>query len=247
MAIPPIEPPAFDYAAARSKDEELYTAWKQNPSKENMGKLIKQLHPLITKEVNRLQGSVPPSALNAEATKWAIKAVQTYDPTKGASLSTHVNWLLMKTRRLNYKVQNAARLAENQQLKFHEFNTARLDLASQLNKEPSAHELSGHLGWTVKQVQKFQNELFNDFYESGSEATPAFTSFNTNKIQWDYVLSNLTEEEKKLLDMITNGEEKRKSADDIAKELGVNINRYNYLKRKLVEKMAHLQREIGEL
>ncbi len=238
---------SFDYAGARSKDEELYHAWKTNPSKENMGKLIKQLQPLIVKEVGRLQGSVPPSALSAEATKWAIKAVQTYDPAKGASLSTHVNWLLMKTRRLNYKVQNAARLAENQQLKFHEFNTARMDLSSQLNRDPTHDEMAKHLGWTPKQVTKFHNELFNDFYESGSDAAPAFTSFNQNKIQWDYVLTNLTAEEKHLLELITHGEDKKKSADDIAKELGVNINRYNYLKRKLVEKMHSLQKEIGDL
>lgn len=236
----------FDYQAAKGKDAELFDAWKKNPSPTTLGPLVAQLKPLIQKEVTRLSGSLPPSALSAEAHKWAIKAINTYDPTKGAQLSTHVTSLLRKTRRMNYKYQNAARLAETQQLKFHEFNTGRQELTTMLNREPSTQELAGHLKWKPKEVEKFKRELYQDFYESGSEVSPEFSRFNSNKFQWEYVLSNLTEDEHKLLKLVTQESEGKKlSAKDIADKLGVDINRYNYLKRKLTDKMHQLQEELG--
>lgn len=244
----PAQPLPFNYAEAKDKDIALYNAWKETPSKANMGKLVKQLQPMISSEVNKLMGSVPPAALHAEAMKWTIHAINTYDPTRGAALSTHVGHWLQKVKRLNYKTQNAARLAENQQLSFREYNTGRQDLMSQLNREPSVQELAAHLGWTQKQVTKFQRELFNDFYESGSEYSPEFTSFDSNKIQWTYVKDNLTPEETKLLDLLMKSEDPatKMTSSQIAEALGVNINRYNYLRRKLVDKMHGLQKEIGE-
>lgn len=242
----------FNYEEAKNKDLELYTAWKDNPTKSNMGALLKQLQPMIHREVSRLTGSVPTPALKMEATKWAIEGIKTFDPSHGAALSTHVaNWL-QKTKRLNYKVQNAARLAENQQLRFNQYNTARQDLMSELSREPTHEELAARITsqgkdtWTAKQVKKFQNELFNDFSESGAEYAPTFKEFDSGKIQWSYVMDNLTPDEKKLLDLLMKAEDTKMSAEQTAKELGVNINRYNYLRRKLVDRMAELKKEIGE-
>lgn len=247
---PPVTPitPSFNYAEAKDKDIALYKAWKAEPTKANMGKLVHQLKPMISSEVNKLMGSVPPAALHAEAMKWTIHAIKTYDPDKGAALSTHVGHWLQKVKRLNYKTQNAARLAENQQLSYREYNLGRQELSAQLNREPTPQELATHLNWGVKQVNKFQRELFNDFYESGSDYSPEFTTFDSNKVQWDYVKENLSPEEKKLLDLLIKAESPgtKMNSGEIAAELGVNINRYNYLRRKLVDKMHGLQKEIGE-
>lgn len=237
-----------DFAQVKDKDSDLYLKWKEKPSKGTLGALIQQLQPLINKEVSGLAGSVPTPALRAEANKWAVHAIKTYDPSRGTQLSTHVTTWLQKVKRVNYKSQNAARLAENQQLKFNEYNTGKLDLATQLNRDPQPHELAKHLGWSTKQVEKFQGELFNDFYESGSDYSPAFTKFDSNKVSWNYVMENLTPEEKRILDVVLKADDgpTKMSSDEIAKELGVNVNRYNYLRRKLVDRMSELQKEMGE-
>jgi len=136
----------------------------------------------------------------------------------------------------------------NQQLKFRDYNMAKQELSTQLNRDPSHEEMAKHLGWTPKQVKKFTGELYNDLYESGSEYNPEFTRFNSNHIAWEYIKDSLTAEESKLFDTILKAESgsRKIPASQIAESLGVNLNRYNYLRGNLVKKIAKLQLEIGE-
>ena len=82
----------------------------------------------------------------------------------------------------------------------------------------------------------------------GTQYNPEFTKFDSNHIAWEYVKSHLTAEESRLFDTIMLAEHgpKKMSAGDIATSLGVNLNRYNYLRGNLVKKIASLQSEIGE-
>lgn len=223
-----------------SKDEELYHKWKTTGSKKALADLIDQLSPLIYNEVRNQSGSLPTAALSAEAKKWAIKAIQTYDPSKGASLSTHLYTWLAKTRRLNYRFQNTVRLPENMQLKFHEYNRAVQDLTDQLNREPTESELAEKLGWSKPHVVKFKNSLYADLIESASARPAEFTHFNDNAILMQHLMAQLTPDEKFILENT-----KVLSSTELANRLGVNINRLNYLKSKLTQKIKKLQQEMG--
>lgn len=227
----------------RTQDHAMYHEWKATPTKSNLGRLVNRFMPAIRSEVNRQMGSLPAEALTAEARKWAIHAVKTYDPSKGASLNTHVVTWLQKTRRANYQTQNAARLSEKQQRQFGEYNTGLQDLTSQLAREPTVQELAGHLGWTARQIKKMQAELTNDLHESGSEFNPTFKTFDNEQIRHQYVMSQLTPDEVKLFEMV--GTNEKMSVPEMATRLGVNVNRFHYLKKKLVTKIQELQENIG--
>lgn len=227
----------------RAQDHAMYHEWKASPTKGNLGRLVNRFMPAIRSEVNRQMGSLPAEALTAEARKWAIHAVKTYDSSKGASLNTHVVTWLQKTRRANYQTQNAARLSEKQQRQFGEYNTGLQDLTAQLAREPTVTELAGHLGWTARQVKKMQSEITNDLHESGSEFNPTFKTFDNEQIRHQYVMSQLTPDEVKLFEMI--GTNEKMSVPEMAAKLGVNVNRFHYLKKKLVTKIQELQTNIG--
>jgi DNA-directed RNA polymerase specialized sigma subunit len=239
MAVLPVNEKK-DLSAAKAKDVELWKQWKETGSKEHLGQLVKQLSPVIYSEVNRVSGTLPPSALSAEAKKWAIKALHTYDPVRGTALSTHVMNYLPKVRRLNYKYQNAVRLPEDMHLKFHEYDRTAGQLADQLNRDPTDDELAKALGWTKGKTVKFKSSLYADLIESSSERPSEFTEFNDNAILMQHILGQLTTEERFILDHT-----KDMSAGDIAKKLGVNINRYNYLKKKLTDKIYKIKVDIG--
>lgn len=228
------------YTDRKQKDHELYQHWKQTGSKESLGKLIDQLSPVIYNEVRNASGSLPTAALAAEAKKWTIRAIQTYDPSKGTALSTHVMNYLPKVRRMNYRFQNAVRLPENMQLKFHEYNRALQDLTDQLNREPTETELAEKLGWSKPHVIKFKNSLYADLIESASARPAEFTQFNDNAILMQHLMSQLTPDEKFILENT-----KVLSSTEIARRLNVNINRLNYLKSKLTQKIKKLQQELG--
>lgn len=229
--------PFIDYKA---KDLELFLKWKESGSKKDLGLLVSQLHPIIYSEVYRARGSLPPSALAAEATKWAVKAIQTYDPTRGTTLSTHVANYLPKVRRLNYKFQNAVRLPENMQLKFHDYNKAITQLSDELNRDPTDEELASRLGWSKPHTVKFKNSLYADLIESSSDKPTEVTQFNDRSILMEHLLSSLSEDEKFILNR-----SKDLSSSEMAAKLGVNINRYNYLKHKLVSKIEAAKAELG--
>jgi RNA polymerase primary sigma factor len=229
-----------DFSERRQKDQELYETWKATGSKKALGDLVEQLSPLIYSEVRSQSGSLPTAALAAEAKKWAVKAIQTYDPSKGAALSTHVTTWLAKVRRLNYRYQNAVRLPENMQLKFHEYNRAVQDLTDELNREPTETELASKLGWSTGHVVKFKNSLYSDLIESSSASPVEYTQFNDSAILMQHLLSQLTPDERFILENT-----KVLSSTEMANRLGVNINRLNYLKSKLTQKIKKLQQEVG--
>lgn len=224
----------------RKKDQELYETWAKTKSKRDLGALINVLTPVIYTEVHRASGSLPTSALALEAKTWTIKAIQSYDPSRGVALSTHVMNYLPKVRRMNYKYQNAVRLPENMQLKFHEYNHALVGLTEQLNREPTDDELAHTLGWSKGHTTKFKNSLYADLIESGSDKASEYTQFNENAILLQYLMSQLTPEEKFILD-----NKKDMNSTELAKKLNININRLNYISSKLVEKIKKIKQEIG--
>lgn len=230
----------INLADTRTKDMVMWQQWKDSGSKQHLGQLIQQLSPLVYHEVQRASGSLPTSALAAEAKKWTVKAVQTYDPSKGTSLSTHVMNYLPKVRRMNYKYQNAVRLPENMQLKFHEYNKALNDLTEELSREPSPEELSKRLGWSKPHVVKFAGSLYSDMIESQNERPSEYIQFNENSILLDHLRQQLSEKETFMLDHAAD-----MSVKEMCDHLGVNVNRYNYLRRKLIDKISGIKREIG--
>lgn len=228
------------FSQIQSRDDELYQEWKKTGSKEAMSKLVDQLSPLIYSEVQRASGSLPPTALAAEAKKWTIVAIKNYDPTKGAMLSTHVTNYLQKVRRMNYKYQNAVRLPENLQLKYHEYNKHLTQLTEQLNRDPSDEELAHALGWKKSHVVKFKNSLYSDLIESASERPLEATQFNTQTLMMEHIVANLTPDEKFIFD-----NHDKFSSTEMAAKMKVNLNRYNYLKKKLIDKVRALTTDFG--
>lgn len=224
----------------KRKDQELYDAWRNTGDKKALSQLITQLSPLLYSEVRRQEGTLPSAALSAEAKRWAYKAIETYDPSKGTTISTHVMTWLPKVRRMNYKFQNAARLPENIQLKYHFYNKAIQDLTDKLNRDPTDEEMSAELGWSKGHVVKFKNSLYADLIESAAAKPDVYTSFDQEKILFDHIMSSLTAEEKMIL-----LHSKSLSSPELAAKLGVNVNRLNYLKSKLTKKIGTMKQEIG--
>lgn len=221
-------------------DQELFEQYQKTKSPSDLHKLLNQLNPLIQTEVKRASGTLPTPALQAEAKKWAIHAITTYDPSKGTQLSTHVTNYLQKVRRINYRYQNAARLSENNQLIFHKYNNAVQGLQERLSREPTDEELANELNWTKKAVVKFKAGIFQDIVESSKDKASEYTRFDYQKPLMEHIISQLTPEEQIIMENVGS-----MSSPDLAKKLGVNINRLNYLKSKMVKKIKATQDEMS--
>lgn len=229
-----------DRSGARAKDMDLYHTWSQTQSKTDLGNLVHHLTPLIYTEVSRASGTLPTAALAGEAKIWAAKAIKSFDPSKGFALSTHVASYIRKVRRMNYKYQNVVRPPENMRTEFRHYSKAVTNLSDELNREPTEDEIARNLGWTKGKVVKFRDRTFKDLIESGNEKPTEVTQFSDRKLLIETLLDRLTPDERFLIE-----KKDELSSPEMAKALNVNINRLNYLQKKLKTKLEDIKLELG--
>lgn len=233
--FPQVKPEKIDF---KSKDTALYNQWAGNKSKKNLTALVDHLSPLIYKEVSRAAGTLPIAALNAEGKNWAIKAIHTYDPSKGFALSTHVTNYLQRVRRMNYKYQHVAKLPENMKMEHHLYSNAIAQLTDQLNKDPTEEEIASYLGWSKGKVVKFKERTFSDLIDKGDDNTEEIDKYSDENLLMNHIIAQMSPEEKTILNY-----KGKISATELADKLGVNNNRLNYLQNKLITKIKNLKLE----
>lgn len=148
--------------ARSQQDMELWEQWVQSGKQpDQMKPLLKQFRGTINSQVYKYRANpnIPQSALRAEFTNRAIEAFDNYDPNRGASLHTHVNWQMMKGRRFVTTYSNVGRIPESRAYKVGEFLNTKSDLTDRLGREPTAIEMADKLKWPVKHVTAMQQEV----------------------------------------------------------------------------------------
>lgn len=227
---------------ARSKqDLELWEQWVQSGKKPTqMRPLLKQFQGTINSQVNKYRANpnIPNSALKAEFTNRAIEAFDNYDPSRGASLHTHVNWQMMKGRRFVTTYSNIGRIPESRAYKVGEFMNARSSLEDRLGRDPTAHELADKLKWPIKQVTTMElevrKEVPSSFLASDSIADkPSREAEVIRLIQYE-----LPQDEQLVLEYTygLNGKPQLKPGD-IAKKLNVSSSKVSRAKLSIASKM----------
>lgn len=221
----------------REQDVETWKTWQKHPTGTNMQAMLDQLNPLIQKEVNRWQGTLARPALEIEAKRLATEAVESFSPTGGAALATHVMNRLKKLSRLSYTHQNIARIPEYQSLKFHSFNMANSHLQDQFGREPTVDELSDELGWSKKHLTMFQKSMRKEFMESGP-TPPIFDVENDEHGMVDFVFHDLSPTQKKIFQHSTGyGGSKILPNPQLMKKLDMTQGQLSYQKRLLIDKI----------
>lgn len=149
----------------RKKNEiDLWQKWKDNGQQpKHLQPLLKLYEPVIAQKVRAWKApTVPESAFKAELQTHLIKALQTYDPNRGAALNTHVEARLPKAKRYNNRYQNLAYIPEGQSGMIGKLNKARDQLTDELGRAPTTSELADHLGMTPKRVDVISKSIKKD-------------------------------------------------------------------------------------
>ena len=183
MAAKPPKP-AFptsqvDRTAVRSKDMELWKTWKDSDyAPEHLDPLIKSFSNILSQRVNKYRGAeVPKVAIENQHKKELVRALKTYDPTKGTTLVTHINNVLPKAGRYVANNQNFARISLNVSEKIGYFNAVRSDLKERLGYEPDAQTIHDHLienpheklgTPSLRKIHRFMRDQRSALLESGA-------------------------------------------------------------------------------
>ena len=158
----------------KSKDVELWQTWKRTQSPQDLDSLLKQMEPVIQREVGRWKRIAPEFLLNNEAKRLAIKAFENYDPNRQppTALGTHVTNALLKLTRTAYARQSTLSIPEAKRLTFNNITKARVTLEEEFGRPPTLEELSDHMRLPPKRMQMLMVDVAKrEFMESGEGPT----------------------------------------------------------------------------
>ena len=93
---------AKDLREKQQKELEMWRHWNANGRQpEHLQPLMHSFKPLISSKVNVYTSKIrdiPPEAIRAEFNNQFVKALETYDPNRGAGLGTHIHYNLEKAQ-----------------------------------------------------------------------------------------------------------------------------------------------------
>jgi DNA-directed RNA polymerase specialized sigma subunit len=162
-------------AAAERKTNELQQLqlWKSTGRQEHLQPLLKAYEPVIAQKMRAYKASsVPDAAFHAELKGLLINALETYDPSRGAALNTHVENTMRKAIRYNARFQNFAHIPEGQISRIEPITRAQNELTEMLGRDPTHDEIADHIGMPVKQVTRVLNAQIADIPSSKFESDP---------------------------------------------------------------------------
>lgn len=231
----------------KDEDLRLWKQYKMTKSLFDRSAILKRLDPIIQSQVNKWAGPIPREVLENEAKLLAIKALDTYDENKGATLSTHIVNSLQPISRLVYSHQNATRLPENLTLKLNSYLKAKDFLTTVNGHSPTLDELHQELGWSKKELNRIDMYHRKDLVESVGGMDESFYS-NADDAADDVLTTiymELTPQERELAGYSTGywGMPKLNNTD-IMKRMHISQAQLSYQKSLLKKKIQDLVKRI---
>jgi len=163
--IPPMVEEFVKVAGEREdKEMALWTRYNKTGDKQALNALRKSMIPIVRQRIKPWvrNSPLPPSAVEAEGMRLLTHGINTYDPSKGAQLKTHVWNQLNKIHRYGYTYQNVGSIPEPRAAKVGSFQNATEILTDKYGREPTLQELQDELGWGVSDIKAMQKELRRD-------------------------------------------------------------------------------------
>ena len=232
----------------KSTDLSLWETYSKTKDPQDRKKVMDALSPLLHSRIQKWKGPVPADILHAKAYQLAAKALDSYDPTRGVALSTHVVNNLGPISRVVYTYQNTARLPENVTLQVHSYQTAKDSLSNELGREPTTQELHETLGWPVSELNRMDSYIRRDLTESVGAVQGSFYSSHDDREQdaLSAIYFDLLPDEKNLFEMLTgyNGKPKL-TTNEILTKLGISQAQLSYKKTLLTKHIERLQNHNG--
>lgn len=207
--------------------EQAYNDWTADPTPERLASVVESLDPTITSEIHRFSG--PKHLLRGRAKGLAIKAIKTYDPTRGAKLRS---WTVTQLQPLSRYTQQLkpVRSSELALRQAAELESRRKEYVVNNDVEPTDDELADTVGISVARVRKLrssvnavvpESSMVNQ--ETGETSLPGVIPGSELSFAAEAVYASLSPRERKIFDWKTgsNGATTLEN-QEIARRLGIS-------------------------
>lgn len=235
------------------KDLEIWREYKQAKKSGNHRKaqkkareLYQQMKGIIYNYTNRYvnQGKIPGVAIRSKGREAFKQAIDRYDPSQGAKLSTFVTNYMQQVKNFNKKYRESARIPQNRATQIDNYIKTKSDLEVKKGREPNMQEMSEAMNWNIGEVRKMENELkrkelsSDQLMESGLSLDP--TGEMDDKMETLHMVYMMLDgREKVVFEHLTDFGPRVKldSAKAIAEELGTSESTVSRIRKNLKEKI----------
>lgn len=119
------------------------------------GEFLTEMAPTITKAVNSYAAG--DKIFFTKARILALDAAKSYDPSKGANISTHVFNQLKQLQRIAAQRGNLTKVSENVAQQRSVVQRAIRELTAELGDDPTAEQVADKVGMSIKRVDALMN------------------------------------------------------------------------------------------
>ena len=129
----------------KQQEMESWQRWRANPNPEDFSWLLNSHQPLINSATNRYvtSSNLPKAAIKSQIMRRYVKAIDTYDPTRGAQLSTHITYGLGRQMdRYLQRYSNIGRIPEDRSWLIGTLKQREAELSELHGRPPSDAELA---------------------------------------------------------------------------------------------------------
>lgn len=144
----------------------LIKQYQLTGSKELENQIMENHKGYIQANINKWGGVLPQATLNAYGNHYAKEAFKSYDPSKGASINTHLYNNISQLSRLVYQHQNVSGIPEHLIQMIGKVKQAQNHLSDEFGRDPTTHEVADYMHLPlahIAKVIKFQRaDLVND-------------------------------------------------------------------------------------
>jgi DNA-directed RNA polymerase specialized sigma subunit len=228
-------PPPFSQKPTGPGEDfpELHKQWLQQQTPALNTQILQRVQPMVDTALSSYVGQNPSSAMRTRAKLMALKAMHTFDPTRG-NIKTHLLSQLQSLRRLSAQEQNIITFPEQIGLDFQKLTEAENALRDRLSRDPSDDELADSTGLSTRRIGKIRRfhkpiaegstviETADDYADSGGIASKIPGQVTEQEAWMNFVYGDLDPINKLIMDMSLGRNGRRKSStQEIAQKLNI--------------------------
>jgi DNA-directed RNA polymerase specialized sigma subunit len=240
-------------AERNEEDTHLWKTWKADPTPENLSPLLGRFADDFGKTERRFKSrNVNAAAMRANLTRHALNAFETYDPTMGTNLRSHVNNRLVRVDRFNRENQNLAFIPEDKSRLIGSVDIAAGQLKDLLGRSPTNTEIADHLragdGFriapklrdkiTPKLISEVQEQRRADIMGSTFEHDPTHFAHDNHEQVVNLLQTALTGDDLTVFEFMygKNGKPRVESTGEIARRIGKSSSQVSRIRGRIEQK-----------
>lgn len=181
-----------------------YEKWQLYKDPDSLYEVTKSLRPTIDSVVASLGGTGNPQ-IAAKARVIAAKAIQTYDPSAGATLPTWVSQQLRQLTRDIRKSNSMVYVPDGVQLDGYALYRAEKEFEDEHGREPTVEELADLSHLSIKRIKDVRTKMRPIVTDAGTESEDGSSLLSVENSDYtqdalDYVYAESDRNDKKILE-----------------------------------------------